>query len=108
MEFFSKYKIPIVRSVGGLMLAVGFAIHFWSIPKEGMSANERAAANVARMEVKLKGESSAQSISSKENNSKFLEQLKDTQARQLEFLTVLVMIFGLGFLGYSFISKKDS
>ncbi|MEN8303841.1 MAG: hypothetical protein ABFQ64_07210, partial [Campylobacterota bacterium] len=94
-------------SLGALMLVVGFAIHFWATPKEGISANERAAANVARMEAKVKGESSAQSKSSKKSDSKFLEELKKTQEKQLQYLTIIAMILGVGFLGYSFMPKKE-
>ena len=107
MEFFLKHKTVIMRSLGAVMLVIGFAIHFWTAPKEGISANERAAANIARIEAKVKGQSSAQSKSSKKSDSKFLEELKDTQAKQLEYLTVIAMILGVGFLGYSFMPKKE-
>ncbi len=107
MEFFLKHKIVIIRSLGALMLVAGFAIHFWTTPKEGISANDRAAANVARMEAKAKGQSSTQSKSSKKSDAKFLDELKGTQAKQLQYLTIIAMIFGVGFLGYSFMPKKQ-
>ena len=107
MEFFLKHKTVIMRSAGALMLIIGFAIHFWVTPKEGISANDRAAANVARMEAKVKGQSSSQSKSSKKDNSKFLDELKDTQAKQLQYLTIMAMVLGVGFLGYSFMPKKE-
>jgi len=96
-----------MRSLGGVMLVVGFAIHFWATPKEGISANDRAAANVARMEAKVKGQSSTQSKSSKKSDAKYLDELKDTQAKQLQYLTIIAMILGVGFLGYSFMPKKE-
>lgn len=104
MEFFNRYKTVILRTVGSLMLLVGFAVHFWTVPQEGVSANDRAAANVARMEAKVAGKSTT--TQEKENDSKFLQELKNTQAKQLEYLTIIAMLFGIGFLGYSFI-KKD-
>lgn len=104
MEFFDRYKTVILRTVGSLMLLVGFAVHFWTVPQEGVSANDRAAANVARMEAKVAGKSTT--TQEKENDSKFLQELKNTQAKQLEYLTIIAMLFGIGFLGYSFI-KKD-
>jgi len=107
MEFFLKHKIVIMRSLGGVMLVIGFAVHFWTTPKEGISANDRAAANVARMEAKVKGKSSTQSKSSKKSDSKFLDELKDTQAKQLQYLTIIAMILGVGFLGYSFMPKRQ-
>ncbi len=106
MEFFSKYKTVILRGLGSFMLIVGFGIHFWAMPKEGLSENDRAAARVARMEAKVKGTSSKGSKSSKKNDSKFLEELKKTQAKQLQYITIIVMILGVGSLGYSFIAKK--
>jgi len=107
MEFFLKHKIVIMRSLGAVMLVIGFAIHFWATPKEGISANDRAAANIARIEAKVKGQSSVQSKSSKKSDSKFLDDLKNTQAKQLQYLTVIAMILGVGFLGYSFMPKKE-
>ncbi len=107
MDFFLKHKIVIMRSLGGVMLVVGFAIHFWTTPKEGISANDRAAANVARMEAKAKGSGSSSEKKAKKDDSKFLDELKDTQAKQLQYLTIIAMILGVGFLGYSFIPKKE-
>lgn len=107
MEFFLKHKTVIMRSLGGVMLVIGFTIHFWATPKEGISANDRAAANVARMEAKAKGQGSAQSKASKKSDSKFLDELKDTQAKQLQYLTIIAMILGVGFLSYSFMPKKQ-
>ncbi len=89
------------------MLVIGFAIHFWVTPKEGLSENDKAAARVARMEAQVKGSSSKSSKSSKQDTSKFLEELKSTQAKQMQYMTILAMLFGVGFLGYSFISKKE-
>ena len=107
MDFFLKYKTVIMRSLGALMLVIGFAVHFWATPKEGISANDIAAANIARMEAKVAGQSSSQSKSSKKDDSKFLDELKDTQAKQLQYLTIIVMILGVGFLGYSFMPKRE-
>ncbi len=107
MELFLKYKTVILRSVGVFMLIVGFSIHFWVTPKEGLSENDIVAARVARMEAKIKGGSSKTSESSRKDDSKFLEQLKKTQAKQMQYLTILAMIIGVGSLGYSFIPKKE-
>ncbi len=96
-----------MRSLGGMMLVIGFAIHFWATPKEGISANDRAMANVARMEAKIKGSSSSSAKSTKKDDSKFLDELKGTQAKQLRYLTIIAMILGVGFLGYSFMPKKQ-
>ena len=106
MEFFLKHKIVILRLLGTVMLVVGFSLHFWVMPKEGLSQNEKAAANIARMEAKVAGGSASTKKSSLKDDSKFLQELKKTQKKQIEYLTILAMIFGVGFLGFSFI-KRD-
>jgi len=105
MEFFIKNKIVILRTLGAMMLIVGFSVHFWTVPKEGLSANAKAAANVARMEARAAGKSGQ--AASKKSDSKYLEEFKNIQAKQLEYLTIFAMLFGVGFLGYSFMPKKE-
>ena len=107
MEFFLKNKIVIIRTVGFLMLLVGFSVHFWATPKEGLSKNEIAAANIARMESVVSRGSGQSLKSQKKDNTKFLETLKNTQKKQIQYLTIISMILGVGFLGYSFIPKRD-
>ncbi|MCD6432846.1 MAG: hypothetical protein J7L21_02285 [Sulfurimonas sp.] len=107
MDFFLKHKTVLLRSLGAVMLLVGFGVHFWVTPKEGLSANQKAAANVARMEAKVRGGGSSSSESQKKDDSKFLDELKNTQEKQMQYLTIIAMIVGVGFLGYSFMPKKD-
>jgi uncharacterized protein YjeT (DUF2065 family) len=105
LNFFLKHKTVLLRLVGGLMLVVGFAIYFWTAPKEGVSEIEAAAANVARMEASV---SAAGSSSKKTQSSqKYLEELKSTQEKQMRYLTIIAMVLGAGFLGYSFIKPKN-
>ncbi|EDZ61911.1 hypothetical protein SMGD1_0886 [Sulfurimonas gotlandica GD1] len=108
MEFFEKNKILILRIAGVLMLLIGFVVHFWVTPKEGFTQNEIAAANIARMEAKVAGGSGSSSKKpQKKDTSKFLEEFKDTQAKQMRYLTIIAMILGVGFLGYSFVRKNE-
>lgn len=107
MEFFEKNKIVIFRSVGVFMLLIGFVVHFWVTPKEGISKNQLAAANVARMEAKVSGGSGSSKAQKQPDTSKFLQEFKDTQAKQMQYLTIIAMIFGIGFLAYSFIKKEE-
>jgi len=107
-EIFIKYKIVIFRTAGSIMLVVGFAIFFWVTPKEVMSENEIAAANVARMEASVYGSSAGAKKTPKPETSKFVEELKNAQKKQVQYLTILTMIFGVGFLAYSFLSKPKS
>ncbi len=90
------------------MLLVGFVVHFWVTPKEGLTKNEIAARNVARMEAKASGGSSSSKKSTKKDDSKFLNEMKSTQAKQMRYLTIIVMILGVGSLGYSFVKKKET
>ena len=94
--------------MGALMLVVGFAIHFWVTPKEGLSSNDKAAARIERMEASAstKGSATSKSSSRQKDTSKLLDRLKNSQAKQMKYLTILAMVFGVGFLGYSFMPKK--
>ena len=103
MEYFLKNKTVIMRVLGSVMLVVGFAIHFWVTPQEGLSKNQRAATNVARMEARMAPKGTNISNSQKKDDSKFLKELKNTQEKQMQYLTILAMVFGVAFLGYSFI-----
>jgi hypothetical protein len=108
MEFFIKHKVLILRSAGGLMLLIGFIVHFWVTPKEGFTQNEIAAANVARMEASMAGESGGGAKKEqKKDRSKYLEEFKNTKAKQMQYLTIIAMLTGVGFLGYSFVRKKE-
>jgi len=108
MDFLLKNKTIILRILGSLMLVVGFAVHFWVTPKKGLTQNEIAAANIARMEAAVTNRGGQTSKSQKKDDAKFLETLKNTQIKQMQYLTIISMIFGVGFLGYSFIPKRDS
>ena len=107
MEFFLKHQVVIMRSLGAIMLVIGFAVHFWVTPKQGLSKNDMAAARVARMEASAKGNSPSQAGSKEKDTSKFMDSTKDTQAKQLEYMTIIVMVLGVGFLGYSFIPTRE-
>ena len=89
------------------MLVVGFVVHFWTTPKEVLTQNQKAAANVARMEAKVAGGSSSSKATTKKDDSKFMSKMKDTQAAQLRYLTIVAMMLGVGFLGFSFVKPKE-
>lgn len=91
--------------MGLLLLLVGFAVHFWTAPKEGLSEMEIAAANVARMEASVAGVGS--SSKKAQSSPKFLEEFKNTQEKQMRYLTIIAMVIGVGFLGYSFMKPKN-
>lgn len=101
MDFFYKHKSMIFRVFGGAMLLLGFASYFWVSPKEGVSENQKAAANVARLEAKVAGVSSSKAAP-KPSSAKIVEKFQETREAQIRYLTILVMLFGAGFLLYSF------
>ena len=105
MKFFLKHQKIILRSLGALLLLVGFVIHFWFVPQKGVSQNDLAAARVARMEasIHIKGAGS-----NKKDTSGYSKALKETHKKQMEYLTIFMIIIGIGSLGYSFIPKRDS
>jgi len=107
VEYFLKNQQVILRTMGALFLLVGFVVHFWVVPQKGLSKNDRAAANLARMESSVSGGSSSKAGKKKSDTSKFLKELKKTQEKQMEYLTIIAMLLGAGSLGYSFIKKKD-
>jgi hypothetical protein len=106
VDFFYKHKSLIIRVLGATMLLVGFASYFWVTPKAVVSENEIAAANVARMEAKVAGSSNSKT-QAKPSSSQFAEKFQETREAQLRYLTVLAMLFGAGFLLYSFIKKEE-
>ncbi|WP_457749280.1 hypothetical protein [Sulfurimonas sp.] len=106
MDFFLKHKIIIVRTIGIIMLLLGFVIHFWAMPKMLVSENEIAAANVARMEASVKGRTAvAKKI--KPDMSHFTKALVSAQQERMRYITIFAMILGVLFLGYSFLKKEE-
>lgn len=107
MEFFLKNRVVITRTLGALLLVVGFVSFFWATPKMGINENEIAAANIARLEARLAG-SSTPAGTQKPDTSKILEKFKETREDQLRYLMILMMIAGVAFLLYSFFKKEKS
>ena len=106
LEFFLKHQQVLLRSIGAFLLLIGFVIHFWVVPQQGMSKNDLAAQRVARMEASVHGASNSSAKPVKADGSHLSEALKSTQAKQMEYLTIIVMLLGGASLGYSFIKKK--
>ncbi len=106
MDFFFKHKIVILRTIGVLMLLIGFGVHFWATPKTRVSENEIAAANVARMEASVAG-SSKSVKSARPDMSTFRKSLMSVQEQRTRYITILAMVIGVLFLGYSFLKKEE-
>lgn len=108
LEFFLKHQKIIIRSLGAIMLLVGFVIHFWLTPKQGLSKSELAAANVARMEASVAGTGSSSVKEPKSSSTHIMKAFEEQQRKQMQYFTIIVMALGIGALGYSFIKKEDS
>jgi len=106
-EIFIKNKTMIFRIGGSLMLIIAFVTYFWTTPKEGLTQNEIAAKNVARMEARAAGGSSTKRAP-KSSSSAIMKAYKDTQATQLRYVLIIIMLLGIGSLGYSFIKKEET
>ena len=107
MDFFIKHQTVILRSLGSVLFLFAFVAFFWTTPKKGLSENELAAANVARMEARVTGAMGGSSgQKEKPKHSPFMQKYKDTQAQQMRYALIVIMIVGAGFLGYSFLKKN--
>jgi len=107
LEFFIKNQKIILRSLGALLLVVGFVINFWVTPQKAVSINAIAEANLARMEASVKGVAGSQKRVKKADPTHISKALKATRARQMRYMTIIAMVLGALFLGYSFLKKEE-
>jgi len=107
MDFFKKNQILIFRVLGSFMFLLAFVLFFWITPKEGLSANEKAARNVARMEASAAGSTPSKVQNKKQENTPLMHHYKKAQAKQMRYALIIAMLLGAGFLGYSFIKKEE-
>jgi len=105
-EIFLKYQKVVFRSLGIFMLIIGFASYFWTTPKKVLTPNEIAAANIARMEASVARSQGRSTKKVESSSAEILKHLKNTQEAQNRYLTIIAMIFGIGFIAYSFMPKK--
>ena len=91
------------KIMGVNFLVMALVLLFWSQPKEGMSEDEKAAANVARMEAQA-SDNSQKKVS---QSPSFMKDYKQTQKTQLRVFLIFMVISGTGFLVYGFLKKED-
>ncbi|MEA2100724.1 MAG: hypothetical protein U9P72_11415 [Campylobacterota bacterium] len=108
MEFFRKNKIIVTRVIGSLMFLIGFSVYIWSLTGQTLDANQRAMANIARMEAGAKAGVFNTKISDVQNGGNFLQQVRDVQKNNTKNLTLVAMVLGAILLWYSFFSMKPS
>jgi|GEM_PF-1135059 len=107
-EIFIKNRIVIFRTLGLVMLLVGFTVYLWTAPEEVSIENKIAAVNVARMEASVSVVKVSRKEAPKSEASKFIEELENAQNKQIQYLTILSMVLGVGLFAYSFIPKLKS
>jgi len=103
LTWVKKNKKLAAKVTGINFLLMALVLLFWAQPKEGMSANERAAANLARMEAQVQG-NSKKTASVADN---FSQSHEKHQQKQVRIFLILMVLFGVVFLGYGFIKKED-
>lgn len=106
MEYFLKHQKMILRIAGAVMLVVGLSLYFWAAPEKGLSENEKAAANLARMEAATQGGAS-KSVKTQPPSHKIAASLRETRKQQLRTLMLMVIALGGGFLVFSFLRKEE-
>ena len=103
IEWVKQNKKLASKIMGANFLFMALLLLFWSQPKEGMSENEKAAANLARMEAQVSG--SSQKEASKPPS--LMKEYKRTQKAQLQVFLIIMVIAGTGLLGYGFMKKEE-
>jgi len=104
LEWVKKNKKLSSKILGVNFLLMTLVLMFWSQPTEVMSENEKAMANIARLEAQANGSSSKAKASSSES---IMKEYKETQKTQLRIFLVLMFISGVGFLGYGFFKQES-
>lgn len=103
LDWVKENKRLASKIMGINFLVMALVLLFWAQPKEGMSEEEKAAANVARMEAIASGTSQKKAS----QPPSFMKDYKETQKTQLRVFLILMVICGSGFLLYGFLKKED-
>ncbi len=93
-----KYQQQLSMGVGALLLVAGIAMLFWDMRGDGVSAEERAAAErVARYEARM----AAQTGTVSEPDAPLLSsKFQEHQEKQLRYAVLLLIGGGVAFLGF--------
>lgn len=104
LTWIKKNKKVALKITGANFLLMALVLLFWAQPKEGMSANEKAAANSARMEAQVSGNSKKPASSADDVRQAH----EEYQKGQVQIFLILMVVCGVGFLGYGFFTKEES
>ncbi len=100
LDWVKKNQKLAFKVTGVNFLLMALVLLFWSQPKSVLSENEKAAANVARMEAKAKGSSAASATGN------IMQDHHESQKKQLRIFLIIMTISGAAFLGYGFLKKE--
>ena len=93
-----KYQQQLSMGVGALLLVAGVAMLFWDMRGEGVSAEERAAAErVARYEARMAAQTGA---ASEPDAPLFSNKFQEHREKQLRYAVLLFIGGGVAFLGF--------
>ncbi len=108
MGLSKKNKIIITRVLGSLIFVVGLAVFGWNqFGTQKLDANQRALANIARMEAAAKAGVFNTKISDVQNGGSFLQQVRDVQKSNIKNITFVAMAFGVILLYFGFTMKHE-
>ena len=89
-------------SFGSLMLLIALGLFFWS-NESSLSKEERLAkASIARMEARMNTQANTQAG----KKSASLEIFYEARDKQMRYLLIVMIISGIGFLGFGFFKKS--
>ena len=103
-KFISKYQKFLSLGLGTLMLLGALGVLFWSNQNTTQISKEEqyARANLARMEAKVQSTSSSHI----KKKSESLDDFYESRDKQLRYLMIVMVIGGVGLLGYGIFKKS--
>ncbi len=104
VHWVKKNKKLALKITGVNFLLMALVMLFWAQPKNGMSENEKASANLARMEAQVSGSSQKPASSAQD----FRQVHAAHQAEQVRIFLILMVILGSASLVYGFLKKEDT
>ncbi len=104
LEWVQKNQKLAAKITGVNFLLMTLVMLFWAQPKTGLSDEEKAAANVARMEARVSG--SNKQVSGK-SNLDIMKEHRQKQQQQLRITLIIMSMCGAGFLAYGFLKKEN-
>ncbi|MEA3521495.1 MAG: hypothetical protein U9R50_00830 [Campylobacterota bacterium] len=101
-EWIIKHQRLFSLGMGSLLLIIALGLFFWT-NESALSKEERLAqANIARMQARTEGANHTQSV----HASATLDTFYEGRDKQMQYLLIIMIIGGIGFLGFGFFKKS--